>query len=182
MAHRLALDHVERVSRIAVLDIVPSYKIYNEVDRRIAEDYFLWFFLIQPFDYPERMIGHDAAYYLSKKMGTYSFGDEVFTREAMAEYLRCFSAPETISASCEDYRAAATIDLEHDEADLDIMIEAPLRVLWGEEGAMERNYDVTASWLERAADVRGGALACGHYLAEELPAETGSAIEHFFIE
>ena len=182
VAHRLALDHVERVKRIAVLDIVPTYKIYNEANRRIAEDYYHWFFLIQPFDYPERMIGHDVAYYLSKKMRKYSFGDEVFTREAMAEYLRCFSAPETIHASCEDYRAAATIDLEHDEADLDIKIKAPLMVLWGEKGAMERNYDVTASWRERAADVRGRALPCGHYLAEELPAETGSALEHFFTE
>lgn len=180
VAHRMALDHPDRVARIAVLDIVPTYKIYTEADRRIAEDYYHWFFLIQPFDYPERMIGHDVAYYLQKKMGKYSFGDDVFTTAAKAEYLRCFSNPDTIHASCEDYRAAATIDLKHDDADLDEKVTAPLLVLWGEKGAMERNYDVLASWRERAADVQGRALACGHYLAEEQPEETAVALENFF--
>jgi haloacetate dehalogenase len=146
VAHRMALDHPECIQRLAVLDIVPTYKIYNETDRRIAEDYYHWFFLIQPFDYPERMIGHDVAYYLSKKMGKYSFGDDVFSKPAMAEYLRCFSNPDTIHASCEDYRAGATIDLEHDKADLNVKLEAPLLVLWGEKGARERNYDVLEAW------------------------------------
>lgn len=182
VAHRMALDHVECVQRLAVLDIVPTYKIYNEADRRIAEDYYHWFFLIQPFDYPERMIGHDVAYYLSKKMGKYSFGEDVFSKPAMAEYLRCFSDPDTIHASCEDYRAAATIDLEHDEVDLDVKIEAPLLVLWGEKGAMERNYDVLEAWRERAADVQGRALRSGHYLAEEQPEETAAALESFFTQ
>lgn len=182
VAHRLALDHPRAVKRIAVLDIVPTYKIYTEADRKIAEDYYHWFFLIQPFDYPERMIGHDVPYYLSKKMGKFSFGGDVFTEDAMAEYLRCFSDPDTIHASCEDYRAAATIDLEHDEADLSVKLAMPLLVLWGQKGAMERNYDVLAAWRERAADVRGEALECGHYLAEERPEETVQALEGFFID
>ena len=141
-----------------------------------------WFFLIQPFDYPERMIGHDVAYYLSKKMGKYSFGDEVFTDQAMAEYLRCFSNPDTIHASCEDYCAAATIDLEHDKHDLSAKLAMPLLVLWGQKGAMERNYDVLSAWRERATNVRGKALECGHYLAEECPEETAEALEEFFLE
>lgn len=180
VAHRMALDHPEAIGRLAVLDIVPTYKIYTETDRHIAEDYYHWFFLIQPFDYPERMIGHDVPYYLSKKMGKFSFGGEVFTEAAMAEYLRCFSDPATIHASCEDYRAGATIDLEHDKADLATKISAPLLVLWGQKGAMERNYDVLEAWRERASDVQGKALNCGHYLAEEQPEETASALEDFF--
>lgn len=181
VAHRMALDHPARVSRLAVLDIVPTYKIYTETDRGIAEDYYHWFFLIQPFDYPERMIGHDVAYYLGKKMGKYSFGDSVFTDEVMAEYLRCFSDPATIHASCEDYRAAATIDLDHDREDLETKLSMPLLALWGEKGAMARNYDVIAAWRERAADVTGFSLPCGHYLAEESPDETLQALENFLL-
>lgn len=182
VAHRMALDHPAAVTRVAVLDIVPTHKIYTEANRQIAEDYYHWFFLIQPFDYPERMIGHDVGYYLNKKMGKYSFGDGVFSEAAKAEYLRCFSDPDAIHASCEDYRAAATIDLEHDEEDLSTKLEMPLLVLWGLKGAMERNYDVIEAWRERASDVRGNALDCGHYLAEERPDETLSALEGFFID
>lgn len=180
VAHRMVLDHPECIGRLAVLDIVPTYKIYTETDRQIAEDYYHWFFLIQPFDYPERMIGHDVPYYLSKKMGKFSFGGEVFTEAAKAEYLRCFSDPATIHASCEDYRAGATTDLDHDKADLATRISVPLLVLWGEKGAMERNYDVLEAWRDRASDVQGKALNCGHYLAEEQPDETASALEDFF--
>jgi haloacetate dehalogenase len=181
VAHRLALDHGKAVRRLAVLDIVPTYKIYTEADRRIAEDYYHWFFLIQPFDYPERMISHDVSYYLGKKMGKYSFGDKVFTEAAMVEYFRCFSDPATIHASCEDYRAAATIDLVHDEADLEIKLAMPLLVLWRQKGAMQRNYDVLAAWRERASDIRGQVLDCGHYLAEERPDDTTGAVEAFFL-
>lgn len=104
------------------------------------------------------MIGQDVAYYLSKSMGKYSFGDDVFSTTAMAEYLRCFSNPDTIHASCEDYREGATIDLEHDEADLSVKLDAHLLVLWGEKGAMEQNYDVLEAWRERAANIQGRAL------------------------
>ena len=180
VAHRMAIDHPDRVARLAVLDIVPTYKIYTETDRGIAEDYYHWFFLIQPADYPERMIGNDVPYYLNKKMGKYSFGDDVFTEIAKAEYLRCFNDPAAIHATCEDYRAAATIDLDHDRADLDTKLTQPLLALWGEKGAMARNYDVLEAWRERAVDVSGHALPCGHYLAEERPAETFDALKGFF--
>jgi haloacetate dehalogenase len=95
-----------------------------------------------------------------------------FTDEAVAEYIRCFSDPATIHASCEDYRAAASIDLEHDEADMRRKVECPLLVLWGDRGLMERHYDVLATWRERASEVRGHSLSCGHFLAEERPDET----------
>ena len=171
VGHRMALDHGEKVSQLAVLDIVPTYKIFMEIDRHIATDYYHWFFLIQPFDFPERMIGADPDYYLRRKIGKFSFGTDVFSDEAMGEYLRCFRDPAAIHGSCEDYRAAATIDLVHDEADLARRLACPVLALWGEKGAMERNYDVLAAWRERASDVRGRALPCGHFLAEEAPAE-----------
>jgi haloacetate dehalogenase len=104
----------------------------------------------------------------------------VFTPDAMAEYLRCFSDPATIHASCEDYRAAAGIDLDHDEADLTRRLECPVLALWGARGAMEKNYDVLAAWRERALDVTGKALPCGHYLAEESPEETEAELARFF--
>ena len=118
VGHRLALDHPERLERLAVLDIVPTRTIFRATNQRIANDYYHWFFLSQPYDLPEHMIGSDPIYYLRKKFGAWSGAQEPFAPEALAEYERCFT-PETIHASCEDYRAAASIDLEHDEADLD---------------------------------------------------------------
>jgi haloacetate dehalogenase len=179
VAHRMALDHEARVGRLAVLDIVPTYKIFAETNRRIATDYYHWFFLIQPYDFPERLIGNDAPYYLRAKMGRWSAGTDVFTPAAMAEYLRCFDDPAAIHASCEDYRAAATIDLDHDRADLARRIEAPLLALWGAKGAMARNYDVLATWRERARNVAGRAIDCGHFLPEEAPDATLAALFDF---
>ena len=169
VGHRMALDHPARVERLAILDIVPTWKIFAETDKEIATDYYHWFFLIQDFDFPERLIGADPEYYLRTKMGKFSASDDVFTPQAMAEYLRCFSDPATIHASCEDYRAAAGIDLAHDEADLERKLDCPVLALWGAKGAMEKNYDVLAAWRERASDVAGRALDCGHYLPEEAP-------------
>ena len=180
VAHRLALDHPERLERLAVLDIVPTRTIFRATNKQIATQYYHWFFLIQPYDLPERLIGADPGYYLDRKLGAWSGGSKPFAAEAIAEYRRCFT-PETIHASCEDYRAAASIDLEHDEADLDRKIACPLLVLWGARGAMERNFDVPATWRERAAGpVSGRALDCGHYLPEEQPEETARELLAFF--
>jgi len=179
VGHRMALDHRNRVERLAVLDIVPTWKIFAETNKQIATDYFHWFFLIQDYDFPERLIGADPEYYLRAKMGKFSTSDDVFTPAAMAEYLRCFSDPAAIHASCEDYRAAAGIDLVHDEADLTRKLDCPVLALWGAKGAMEKNYDVLAAWRERARDVRGSALACGHYLPEEAPEETEAELSRF---
>jgi len=180
VTHRMALDHPDRVLKWSVLDIVPTHKIFSTTDRRIATGYYHWFFLIQPAPMPETLIGADPDYYLRTKLGSWGAGPDAFTPEAMGEYLRCFRDPRTIHASCEDYRAAATIDLAHDEADLATKVQAPLLVLWGRRGLMEQYYDVLETWRERAANVTGQALDCGHFLPEEAPEETYRALHDFF--
>ncbi|MDQ3892774.1 MAG: alpha/beta hydrolase [Actinomycetota bacterium] len=171
VAHRMALDYPERVTKLAVLDIVPTHYVFATADKELATAYYHWFFLIQPYDLPERLIGADPDYFLGKKLGGWGTGIEMFVPEAYTEYERCFSDPKTIHASCEDYRAAATIDLEHDEADRDQRVECPLLALWGEKGVVERLYEVLEVWSEYAGNVRGRTLPCGHYLAEERPEE-----------
>jgi haloacetate dehalogenase len=180
VAHRLALDHPARLESVAVLDIVPTRTVFRATTQALATAYYHWFFLSQPYDLPERLIGADPVYYLRRKLGAWA-ALERFAPEALAEYQRCFSEPAVIHASCEDYRAAASNDLAHDEVDLDRRIQCPLLVLWGGRGAMERHFDVLATWREKAAGpVRGRALACGHFLAEELPEETTSELLAFF--
>jgi haloacetate dehalogenase len=179
VAHRMALDYPERVTKLAVLDIVPTHYVFATADKELATAYYHWFFLIQPYDLPERLIGADPDYFLGKKLGGWGTGIEMFVPEAYAEYERCFSDPKTIHASCEDYRAAATIDLEHDEADRDQRVECPLLALWGEKGVVERLYEVLEVWSEYARNVRGRTLPCGHYLAEERPGETVGELVSF---
>jgi haloacetate dehalogenase len=183
VTHRMCLDHPERISRAAVLDIVPTRTVFRATDQALATGYYHWFFLIQPEPLPERMIGADPIFYLRKKLGHWSADKDTgwVALEAMAEYERCFSDPATIHASCEDYRAAATIDLAHDEADLDRKIRCPLLALWGEKGLMHRHFDVLATWREKAdGPVEGKALPCGHFLPEEQPERTLSEFARFF--
>ncbi len=180
VTHRMALDHPEKVLKAAVLDIVPTHKIFSTVNQKVASGYYHWFFLIQPDGLPEALIGGDPELYLRHKVGHWSASLDGFTGEAMAEYIRCFSNPETIHASCEDYRAAASIDMAHDEADLATKVACPLLVLWGKNGLMDSSYDVLETWRERASDVRGKAISCGHFLAEEKPQETLDALLDFF--
>jgi len=179
VAHRMALDHPQSVTRLAVLDIVPTRHVFETVDKELAMAYYHWFFLSQPYDLPERLIGADPDYYLRKKLGGWGTGFDSFASEAYAEYERCFRDSRTIHASCEDYRAATTIDLEHDGADRDRKVGCPLLALWGEQGAVERLYDVLGVWRGYASDVRGRALPCGHYLAEERPEETAEELVTF---
>jgi haloacetate dehalogenase len=181
VVHRMTLDHPEVVERAAVLDIAPTLTMYERTDMTFASAYYHWFFLIQPADLPERMIGADPGFYLEKKIGAWNKTASGFDPEALAEYKRCFCNTETIHATCEDYRAAASIDLEHDRADLDKRIDCPLLVLWGAHGVMQRCYDVLAVWRERARDVQGRALPCGHFLAEEAPAQTLAELRAFFV-
>jgi haloacetate dehalogenase len=178
--HRLLLDHPERVTRAAVLDIVPTRHIFKTINQQMATLYEHWFFLIQPDGFPERLIGQDPDYYLITKLNRWSANPDAFDPAALAEYLRCFRNPDTIHATCEDYRAAASIDLDHDDADLDQKIQCPLLVLWGSKGAMERHYDVLATWEARALNVQGQALPCGHFLPEEAPEATLQALQTFF--
>lgn len=179
VAHRLALDHPERVRKLALLDIAPTLYMYEHADMAFASAYYHWFFLIQPFDLPERLIGADPDYYLEKKIGKWSKNEACFDTAAVAEYKRCFGDPATIHATCEDYRAAAGIDLAHDRADLDRKLSCPLLALWGAKGVIERSYDVLDVWRERAETVTGKALPCGHFLAEEAPAETLAELSEF---
>ena len=178
----MALDHPERVAKLAVLDIVPTREIFTTVDKDLATAYYHWFFLIQPYDLPEKLIGCDPIYYLRKKLGGWGTDLEAFVPEALAEYERCFQDPQMIHASCEDYRAAATIDLAHDEADLDRKVGCPLLALWGGNSAMEELYDVLAVWRRYAFDVRGGHVDAGHFLAEERPQETVEELSSFLDE
>src|SRR5438067_5979127 len=181
VAHRLVRDHPERVARLAVLDISPTAAMYAKTDKAFATAYYHWFFLIQPYDLPERLIGADPGYYLRKTVGGWgTAGLAVFDTVALAEYERCFRDPATIHATCEDYRAAATIDLAHDAADTGRKIDCPLLVLWGEKGVVHRFFDPVADWNSVASDVRGKALPSGHYLAEEAPDATSAELLTFF--
>ena len=169
VAHRMVLDHPEAVSKLAVLDIVPTYKIFTTVTREVATRYYYQFLLAAPSPVPETLIGSNAEFWLSTRMRDVmpAFVDE----EAFAEYKRCFANPSGIEANCEDYRASWTIDAEHDKADLDRKIECPLLVLWGNAGRLEPMYDVMECWKERATDVRGHVMAATHWLPEQVPAE-----------
>ncbi len=180
VGHRLALDHPERVSKLALLDIAPTLAMYERTDMAFASAYYHWFFLIQPYDLPERLIGADPDFYLEKKIGKWSQNPGAFTAAALAEYKRCFRDPATIHATCEDYRAAAGIDLEHDRADLGRKVACPVLALWGAKGVIERSYPVLEIWRERVRDLRGKALPCGHFLAEEAPTETVAELLNFF--
>ena len=139
------------------------------------------YFLIQPFDFPERLIGADPTYFLQQKFGQWGRDGGAFTAEAMAEYVRCFT-PETIHASCEDYRASATIDLEHDQEDIDRghKMTCPVLCLWGEKGFVGKKYSMIEEWKKWAEQVSGFGLPCGHYLPEEAPEETIGALIDFF--
>jgi haloacetate dehalogenase len=181
VAHRMVLDHPERVERAAVLDIVPTRTLFATADQRFATAYYHWFFLIQPDGLPERMIGAEPEYFLHRMLGRWSAG-AYFDPEAVAEYERCFREPDTIHSTCEDYRAGASIDLVHDEADLGRTLDVPLLVLWGAKGHLVPLFDVLGVWGERFPDVRGRALPCGHFLAEELPEETAAELLAFLDE
>lgn len=180
VAHRLTADHESRVVKVAVLDIVPTHKIYASTNQAIATGYYHWFFLIQRHDLPEHLIGLDPDYYCKAKLGHWSAGMGGFTPEAVREYFRCFRNPATIHATCEDYRAGASIDLVHDEADMAHKPASPLLALWGTKGLMERHFDVLATWRERFKNVQGHALDCGHFLAEERPDDTYQLLRAFF--
>jgi len=177
VGHRMALDHAARVTRLTVLDIVPTHKLYHNVNKGFATAYYHWFFLIQPSPFPETLIGNNAEFYLNSLLGRLK--PEAITPEAFAEYLRCFRDPATIHATCEDYRAAASIDLAHDDADIDRKITCPVLALWAERGAMHKMYDVVATWRERAVSVSGTALPGGHFLPEEAPEETFAELKAF---
>lgn len=182
VTHRLALDHVGSVQRAAVLDIVPTRYAYQHVDRALAEAYNHWFFLSSPADLPERLLAGDPHLWVRRKLEQWSAcGLAGFDRDAVHAYAAAFSDPASIAATCEDYRAGATVDLEHDEADAAAgrRVRVPLLVLWGRDGFVGRNHDVLAVWRDHADDIRGTAVPGGHFVPEEAPAETLAQLTRF---
>jgi haloacetate dehalogenase len=178
VAHRMALDHPTAVAKLAVLDIVPTHTLYAQVSKALATVYFHWFFLIQPAPLPETLLAGQAEFFL-RNFPFRQLIPRVIPEEVFSEYLRCFSDPDTLHAMCEDYRAAASIDLEHDSSDLTRKIEQPLLALWGERGAMHPLYEVAETWRARASTVYAKALPAGHWLPEECPAEVSAALGDF---
>ena len=172
VTRRMCLDHPERITGAAVLDIVPTAKVFATTDQALATAYYHWFFLIQPDGLPERLIGQDATWWLNETLRRWAAPGFQFDPAARAAYERAFDDAPTIHAQCEDYRAAATIDLVHDAEDANKRIACPLMVLWGERGAMHRIYDVLGTWMDEGVDVRGRAIDSGHFLAEEAPEAT----------
>ena len=183
VAHRLALDHPQAVSRLCLLDIAPTLDMYGATDMAFARAYYHWFHLIQPAPLPERMIGGCAREYLHAKLGGWgSAGLSHVEPQALADYERCFCTPEAIHTACEDYRAAAGIDLVHDRASREAgqRIACDLMVLWGERGVVQRLFDPLALWQAQCAGrVTGKALPCGHFIPEELPEDTAQALLAF---
>jgi haloacetate dehalogenase len=173
VAHRLALDHEAAVSRLVLLDIAPTLAMYEQTTEAFARAYWHWFFLIQPAPLPERLIEADPAAYIREVMGRRSAGLAPFDPRALAEYTRCLSVPGSAHGLCEDYRASASVDLDHDRADrtLGHRVAAPLQVLWGSRGAVHRCFEPLVEWRRAALNVQGRPLACGHYLPEEVPEE-----------
>jgi haloacetate dehalogenase len=178
VAYRLALDHPERVTRLATLDILPTYEHFARADMRFGLGYWHWFFLAQPYPLPESLIGADPERFFLGRPNRAN----VHAPEALDDYLRCYRDPATIHAACEDYRAAATYDYALDAADKRAgrRIAAPLLALWGARAQVGSWYDVLAVWREWADDVRGGPIDAGHFLAEEAPDETYAALRSFF--
>lgn len=171
VAHRLALDWPQAVERMVLLDIAPTLAMYRQTDERFARAYWHWFFLIRPAPLPEALIESNPELYLRSVMGSRSAGLQPFSEPAMADYLRCLQLPGTARGICEDYRASAGIDLQHDSADMDAgrRLACPLLVLWGEQGTVGQCFEPLEEWRKVASNVRGSALPCGHYIAEQQP-------------
>jgi haloacetate dehalogenase len=179
VAHRLVRDHAERIERVALLDIVPTLYRFETIDDKAARGSFHWFFLIQPGGLPERLIGAEAEFFLRHMLGVTRNPDRL-EPEVFAEYLRCFADPATIRATCDEYRAGAGIDLEHDRADRAKKITMPLLVLWGKTSGQGSGYDMLSVWHDHANDVRGHAVDSGHFLPEDAPDPTCAALRRFF--
>lgn len=169
VAHRLALDAPEAVDRLVVLDIAPTLTMYDRTDQEFATRYFWWFFLIQPDGLPETMIGSDPEFFLRRHIAAQVKIDGAVSEEVIAEYMRTYRDPATIHAICEDYRASASIDLEHDRADQHRRVSAPLLAIWGAQSVVGALYDVEATWKAKADRVAACALPCGHAIPEEAP-------------
>jgi haloacetate dehalogenase len=180
VAHRLALDFAERVEKLIVLDIVPTHTIFSRTGRELAAAYWHWFYFQAP-DLPEIMIRNSAEPFLQTMFRSLSWRPDAIDDLLFAEYLRAFTSPGTIRCGLEDYRAAATVDYEDDERDLGTKLSCPVYTIWGQFGKMESLFDVVDTWKEKADNVIGKSLPCGHFIPEEAPDELLSEILPFLI-
>lgn len=180
VAHRLARDHGEQIVRIALLDIVPTLYRFETIDQKSATQSWHWFFLIQPGGLPERLLGAEPEFFLRHQFAGLLREQARLEPEVFAEYLRCFRNPETIRATCAEYRAGASIDLDHDRADRGRRLTMPLLVLWGKRSSQGSGYDMMPVWREHAEHVRGEAIDSGHFIPEEAPDEVYRALLEFF--
>ena len=180
VSHRMALDHEDRVAGLMVLDIAPTREMYARADARFAKTYWHWFFLIQPYPLPEQMLAADPDGYWSAKCMELGGGKHPFLPEALEEYIGFHRDPAALHALCEDYRAAYSIDIEHDDADEGKKVAQPLRVLWGTKGIIDRTYGAVKIWQERASTVTGHGIEGSHYFPEERPKEVAEDIADFF--
>lgn len=179
VGHRLALDYPDRLSACVFIDIAPTATMYALTDKTFATRYFWWFFLIQPAPLPETLIGHDAAFFLRKHISGQLKTPGATEEAAFNDYLRCYRQPQMIHAVCEDYRASASVDLDDDAADADKRIQCPLMLLWGEKSTVGQLYDVPETWRDKARDICGEALPCGHSPQEEIPQLFVQRLQHF---
>ena len=182
VAHRMALDHPNAVMRLAVLDIAPSREMLERVTMQFAVAYYHWFFLVQPYDFPERMIAADPEWFVYKNLGAGPGGRyrDIYDPQALAAYVRAYSDPATVHATCEDYRAMMTIDIKHDDEDGGRKLKMPLLCLWGNDGILNTLFDALSLWQLRAEHVRAEGIAAGHYLCEEVPREVAAKLIDFF--
>jgi haloacetate dehalogenase len=182
VAYRLALDHPAAVKRLALLDIVSTKAVYEQGGMALATAYFHWYFLIQPRPLPETLIGHDPALWLGTAFSKLSADSTAFSDALIAEYLRTFGTPEGIHATCEDYRAGATVDLANDRADVAAgrKIACPTLILWGARSVVGRMFQPLETWRDLVSSPIGEAIDCGHFIPEEKPVETLHALRGFF--
>ena len=178
-------DHPEALTKLVILDIVPTYLLYQNITQEFATIFYHWFLLVQPPPFPETIVQNSAEYFLKCTLlwlGGNKITDPLpdwIGTEVFQEYLRTFHSPETIHAICEDYRAAASIDLAHDKADLSKKIQCPLLVLWSEKGPFHRMYNVLQTWRDRSVQAQGHAMPTGHFLPEQMPDELTQELKTF---
>jgi haloacetate dehalogenase len=180
VTHRLLRDHPDRITRAASLDIVPTLYRFETIDQKAATGSWHWFFLIQGRGLPERLIGNDSEFFLRHMFGSLLRDQGAIEPAAFAEYLRCFANPETIRATCDEYRAGASIDLVHDRADLQAKVKPPMLILWGTHSGQGSGYDLLKVWRDHADEVSGHGIDSGHFIPEEKPDEVYAALKGFF--